>query len=133
MSAVVAGAPDLERAAGVSWWGVLAVLLSGAVWMSAATAPAPQATTWTKAELAFTRQFTVYGHDRHVFGCVTNCVTITTDHGQHGSHRVHVQHRGHRRRRFSFLLLPVADPLPTPDQIHIGIKILQKQCYGSAG
>jgi hypothetical protein len=75
ISAVVAGAPDLEHAGR----GVLVVLLCGAVWMSAATAPAPQATTWTKAELAFTRQFTVYGHDRRVCGCVTNCVTITTD------------------------------------------------------
>ena len=42
-SAVVAGAPDLERVAG----GVLVGLLSGAVWMGTATGPAAKATTWT--------------------------------------------------------------------------------------
>jgi hypothetical protein len=60
---------------GVCWWSYGA----GWFWMNAATVPAPQATTWTKAELAFTRQVTVYGYDRRVCGCVTNCVTITTD------------------------------------------------------
>jgi len=29
--------------------------------------------------VAFRWQFAVYGHDHRVYGCVTNCVTITTD------------------------------------------------------
>ena len=53
VSAVVAGAPDPEHAAE----GVPVVLRGGAVFMSAATAPTPQATRWAKAELAFTWQF----------------------------------------------------------------------------
>ena len=73
-----AGAPDLQRDGG----GVLVVLLGGVVGMGTATAPAAQATTWTRLNTAFTRQFAVYGNDHHVCGCVTNCVTITThDHG----------------------------------------------------
>jgi len=69
----VAAAPNLMRDAD----GVLVVLLGGAVWMGTATAPAAQATTWTRLGVAFTRHFAVYGHDHRVCGCVTNCVTIT--------------------------------------------------------
>jgi hypothetical protein len=74
ISAVVAIAPDLKRDAGV-----LGVLLGGAVWMGAATAPAAQATTGTRLSVAFTRQIAGYGHDHRVW-CVMNCVTITTYH-----------------------------------------------------
>jgi hypothetical protein len=49
---VVPAAPDLEGDAG----GVLGVLLGGAVWMGTATAPAAQATTWTKLGVSFTLQ-----------------------------------------------------------------------------
>ncbi len=47
--------------------------------MGAATAPTAQATEWTRLGVAFTRQFAVYGRDHRACGCVTNCVTITTD------------------------------------------------------
>jgi hypothetical protein len=52
LSAVVAAAPDLERDAG----GVLVVLLGGAVWMGTATAPAAEATKWTRLGVPFTLQ-----------------------------------------------------------------------------
>jgi hypothetical protein len=51
LSAGVAAAPNLKRDAD----GVLVVLLGGAVWMGTATAPAAQATTWTKLGVPFTR------------------------------------------------------------------------------
>jgi hypothetical protein len=47
--------------------------------MGTATAPAAQAATGTRLGVRFTRQFAVYGYDHLVCGCVTNCVTITTD------------------------------------------------------
>jgi hypothetical protein len=75
LTAVVAGAPDLERDAG----GVLVVLLGGAVWTGTVSAPALEAIKGTRLGVAFTLQFAVYGHDHRVNGCVTNCVTITTD------------------------------------------------------
>jgi hypothetical protein len=48
----VAAAPNLKRNAD----GVLVVLLGGVVWMGTATAPAAQATTWTRLGVAFTLQ-----------------------------------------------------------------------------
>jgi hypothetical protein len=56
------------------------VLLGGAVRIGTATAPAAQAIAGTRLGGAFTLQCAVYGHDLHVCGCVTNCVTITTYH-----------------------------------------------------
>jgi hypothetical protein len=56
-------------------WSV--VLLGGAVWMGPATAPAAEATTWTRLGCAVHTAIAAYGHDHRVRWCVTNCVTIT--------------------------------------------------------
>jgi hypothetical protein len=56
----------------LSCWG-------GAVWPGTATAPAAQATTWTRLCAVHTTIAWI-GHDHRVCGYVTNCVTITTYH-----------------------------------------------------
>jgi hypothetical protein len=53
---VVAAAPDLERDAGGVLVVLLVVLLGGAVWMGTATAPAAEATKWTRLGVPFTLQ-----------------------------------------------------------------------------
>jgi hypothetical protein len=74
LSAVVAGAPDLESGAG----GVRVVLLGGVVWMGTATRACGTGHQVDQAGCAVHAAITVYGHNHHMCWCVTNCVTITT-------------------------------------------------------